>query len=56
MPTPSDVNKPDYWEEIYQAGRAGWGSLLGNIGGMIGKLAIALVMISVFLLRAPAPF
>jgi len=24
MPTPSDVNKPDFWEEIYQAGRAGW--------------------------------
>ena len=24
MPTPSDVNKPDYWEEIYEAGRAGW--------------------------------
>ena len=24
MPTPTDVNKPDFWEEIYQAGRAGW--------------------------------
>ena len=24
MPTPSDVNKPDFWSEIYQAGRAGW--------------------------------
>ena len=43
-------------KKMVAAGRAGWGSLLGNIGGMIGKLAIALVMISVFLLRAPAPF
>src|SRR5438270_11837529 len=24
MPIPSDVNNPDYWQEIYQAGRAGW--------------------------------
>jgi SAM-dependent methyltransferase len=24
MPTPSDVNNPDFWGEIYQAGRAGW--------------------------------
>ncbi len=24
MPTPPDVNKPDYWEVIYEAGRAGW--------------------------------
>ncbi len=24
MPIPHDVNRPDYWEEIYQAGRAGW--------------------------------
>ena len=37
------------------AGRAGWGSLLGNLGGMIGKLVIALVMISIFLLAVPSP-
>ena len=24
MPIPTDVNKPDYWDQIYQAGRAGW--------------------------------
>jgi SAM-dependent methyltransferase len=24
MPTPSDVNRPTFWEEIYQGGRAGW--------------------------------
>lgn len=37
------------------AGRAGWGSLLGNLGGMIGKLAIALVMITLFLMSVPSP-
>jgi uncharacterized protein YqgC (DUF456 family) len=38
------------------AGRAGWGSFLGNLAGMLGKLAIALVMIVIFLMSVPAPF
>jgi SAM-dependent methyltransferase len=24
MPTPLDINKPAFWEEIYQRGRSGW--------------------------------
>src|SRR5437867_9589311 len=32
-------------KRMIDAGRAGWGSLLGNLGGMIGKLLIALAMI-----------
>jgi uncharacterized protein YqgC (DUF456 family) len=43
-------------KKAIDAGRAGWGSLLGNLGGMIGKLVIALVMISVFLMSAPSPW
>ena len=43
-------------KRMIDAGRAGWGSLLGNLGAMIGKLFIALVMITVFLVTAPAPF
>jgi hypothetical protein len=43
-------------KRMVDAGRAGWGSLLGNLGGMIGKLAIALVMITIFFLTAPPPF
>ena len=43
-------------KKMVDAGRAGWGSLLGNLGGMIGKLALALIMISLFLMRVPAPF
>jgi methyl halide transferase len=33
VPIPSDVNKPDFWEEIYQAGRAGW-----DLGGPTATL------------------
>src|SRR5256714_1091732 len=43
-------------KRMVDAGRAGWGSLLGNIGGMIGKLVIALAMITIFLVNAPSPF
>src|SRR5436309_2496667 len=42
-------------KRMIDAGRAGWGSLLGNIASMIGKLTIALVMIIIFLVTAPSP-
>ncbi|MEP6603469.1 MAG: DUF456 family protein [Spartobacteria bacterium] len=43
-------------KRMIAAGRAGWGSLLGNLGGMVAKLVIALVMIAAFLMAVPAPF
>ena len=43
-------------KRLIDAGRAGWGSLLGNLGGMIGKFVIALVMITIFLMTVPSPF
>ena len=43
-------------KRMIEAGRAGWGSLLGNIGGMIAKLIIALAMITIFLVNVPSPF
>jgi len=43
-------------KRMIEASRAGWGSLLGNLGAMVGKLLIALVMIAVFLVSAPSPF
>jgi len=43
-------------KRMIDAGRAGWGSLLGNLGAMVGKLLIGLVMIAVFLVSAPSPF
>ena len=42
-------------KKMVAAGRAGWGSLLGHIGGMIRKLAIGLVMIMIFLVSVPSP-
>ena len=41
---------------MIDAGRAGWGSLLGNLAGMIGKLAIGFAMITIFFMTVPAPF
>ena len=43
-------------KKMIAAGRAGWGSLLGNVGGMVGKLLIALAMIALFLVNVPSPF
>jgi len=43
-------------KRMIDAGRAGWGSLLGNIGGMLAKLIIGLSMISIFLVTVPPPF
>ena len=43
-------------KRMIDAGRAGWGSLLGNVGGMIAKLVIALAMVLIFLGNVPSPF
>jgi uncharacterized protein YqgC (DUF456 family) len=43
-------------KRMIDAGRAGWGSLLGNLGAMIGKLVIALAMITIFFITVSAPF
>jgi uncharacterized protein YqgC (DUF456 family) len=42
-------------KRLVDAGRAGWGSLLGNIGAMVAKLIIALAMITIFLIAVPSP-
>ncbi len=43
-------------KRLVAAGRAGWGALLGNVAALLGKLLIALAMVSWFLVAAPAPF
>jgi uncharacterized protein len=43
-------------KRMIDASRAGWGSLLGNIGAMLAKLIIALAMITIFLVSVPSPF
>ena len=42
-------------KKMIDAGKAGWGTLLGNLAGMISKLGIGLVMIVLFLVNADAP-
>lgn len=42
-------------KRLVSAGRAGWGTLLGNLVGMLGKLTIGLVMVSWFLVTTPSP-
>jgi uncharacterized protein len=42
-------------KKMIDAGKAGWGTLLGNLAGMISKLAIGLAMIVLFLMNADAP-
>lgn len=37
---------------LLPAGRSAWGSFLGTVAGMAGKLAIAVVMIGVFLWKS----
>jgi uncharacterized protein len=43
-------------KRMIDAGRAGWGSLVGNIGAMLAKLIIGLAMISIFLINVSSPF
>src|SRR4051794_3518390 len=43
-------------KRMVDAGCAGWGSLLGNIGAMLAKVIIALAMITIFLINVPSPF
>jgi hypothetical protein len=43
-------------KRMIDAGRAGWGSLLGNLGATAAKLIIALAMIAMFLMSVPSPF
>jgi uncharacterized protein len=43
-------------KRMIDAGRAGWGSLLGNICAMLAKLIIGLAMIAIFLMNVHSPF
>jgi uncharacterized protein YqgC (DUF456 family) len=42
-------------KRIMKAGRAGWGTFLGSLAGMIAKLFIGLIMIVIFLMNVPSP-
>jgi uncharacterized protein len=42
-------------KQIMKAGRAGWGTFLGSIAGMVAKLFFGLIMIVIFLMNVPSP-
>lgn len=42
--------------KMIDAGRASWGALLGNLAAIVGKLLLALAMVSWFLVATPTPF
>jgi uncharacterized protein YqgC (DUF456 family) len=42
-------------KRLVSAGKAGWGTLLGNLAGMVGKIAIGLAMVIWFLVSVPSP-
>lgn len=43
-------------QRLVAAGRAGWGTLLGNLAALVGKIVIAFAMVACFLVAAPTPF
>ncbi|HET7227643.1 MAG TPA: DUF456 family protein [Chthoniobacterales bacterium] len=42
-------------KKVMKAGRAGWGTFLGSLAGMIAKLFLGLIMIVIFLMSVPSP-
>lgn len=42
-------------KKVMKAGRAGWGTFLGSLAGMIAKLFLGLIMIVIFLMNVPSP-
>ena len=42
-------------KEVMKAGRAGWGTFLGGLAGVIAKLFVGLIMIVIFLMNVPSP-
>lgn len=43
-------------KRLVSAGKAGWGTMLGTLAGMMGKLMIGFAMVSWWLLAVPSPF
>ena len=42
-------------KKVMKAGRAGWGTFLGGLAGVIAKLFIGLIMIVIFLMNVASP-
>lgn len=42
-------------KRLVSAGKAGWGTLLGNLAGMVAKIALGLAMVGWFLVSVHSP-
>jgi uncharacterized protein len=42
-------------KRLVTAGRAGWGTLMGNLVGTVAKLFLGLIMIGIFFMNVPSP-
>jgi uncharacterized protein len=42
-------------KKLVKAGRAGWGTILGTLAGVIAKIFIGLAMVAIFLTNVPSP-
>jgi uncharacterized protein len=40
---------------LVKAGRAGWGTILGLLGGTVAKIFIGLSMVAIFVTNVPSP-
>ena len=42
-------------KELVKAGRAGWGTILGTLAGVVAKIVLGLAMVAIFLTNVPSP-
>jgi uncharacterized protein YqgC (DUF456 family) len=42
-------------KKLIKASRAGWGTILGTLAGVIAKICIGLAMVAIFLTNVPSP-
>jgi uncharacterized protein YqgC (DUF456 family) len=42
-------------KKLVKAGRAGWGTILGTLAGVIAKIVLGLAMVAIFVTNVPSP-
>jgi uncharacterized protein len=42
-------------KKLVKAGRAGWGTILGTLAGVVAKICIGLAMVAIFVTNVPSP-
>lgn len=42
-------------KQLVKAGRAGWGTILGTVAGVMAKIVLGLAMVAIFVTNVPSP-